>query len=227
MLHRDYPSQYCPVAATLEVVGERWTLLIIRDIFLGIRRFDDLQRDLGVARNVLQARLERLVEEGILVKRPYQERPPRSEYRLTEKGADLWPVLVALLQWGDRYGLEGERPMVLQHRGCGGELDDRRRCLACGADVTVTEAVASRTGATRPGRREAGAGRRLSRPADRVSSTAAAATATARGYRAGHEQRHRLSRRHRPGRAGPHQAGLAGRAGRGGHRPDRGSSTRN
>ena len=110
------------------MVGERWTLLIIRDVFLGIRRFEDLQRDLGVARNVLQARLERLVEEGILVKRPYQERPLRCEYRLTEKGADLWPVLVALLQWGDRYALEGERPMILQHRGCGGELDDRRRC---------------------------------------------------------------------------------------------------
>ena len=77
MLNRDYPSKYCPVASALEVVGERWTLLIIRDVFLGIRRFDDLQRDLGVARNVLQARLERLVDEGVLVKRPYQERPPR------------------------------------------------------------------------------------------------------------------------------------------------------
>ena len=114
------------------MVGERWTLLIIRDVFLGIRRFDDLQRDLGVARNILQARLERLVEEGILVRRPYQERPLRHEYRLTEKGADLWPVLVALLQWGDRYGIEGERPMILQHRGCGGELDDRRRCSPAG-----------------------------------------------------------------------------------------------
>ncbi|MGO9853850.1 MAG: winged helix-turn-helix transcriptional regulator [Acidimicrobiales bacterium] len=151
MLKRDYPSQYCPVASTLEVVGERWTLLIIRDVFLGIRRFDDLQRDLGVARNILQARLERLVEQGILVRRPYQERPPRHEYRLTEKGADLWPVLVALLQWGDRYGIDGERPMILEHRGCGGELDDRRRCTACGADVSVTEAVAIRTGARRPG----------------------------------------------------------------------------
>ena len=129
---------------------------------MGIRRFDDLQRDLGVARNILQARLERLVEEGILVKRPYQERPLRCEYRLTEKGADLWPVLVALLQWGDRYGLEGERPMILQHRGCGGELDDRRRCVACGADVTVTEAIAVRTGARRPGSRGR-ARRRLSR----------------------------------------------------------------
>ena len=150
MLKRDYPTQYCPVASTLEVIGERWTLLIVRDVFLGIRRFDDLQRDLGVARNILQVRLERLVEEGILVKRPYQERPLRSEYRLTEKGADLWPVLVAMLQWGDRHALEGERPMILQHRGCGGELDDRRRCLSCGADVSVTEAMAVRTGARRP-----------------------------------------------------------------------------
>jgi len=151
MLKRDYPTQYCSIASSLEVVGERWTLLIIRDVFLGIRRFEDIQRDLGVARNILQVRLERLVEEGVLVKRPYQERPLRCEYRLTEKGADLWPVLVAMLQWGDRYGLEGERPMVIQHRGCGGELDDRRRCVACGADVTVTEAVGVRTGARPPG----------------------------------------------------------------------------
>ena len=150
MLQRDYPTQYCPVAGSLEVVGERWTLLIIRDVFLGIRRFEDLQRDLGVARNVLQARLERLVEHGILVKRPYQERPLRCEYRLTEKGADLWPVLVALLNWGDRYTIDGERPMILRHRVCGGELDDRRRCTVCGSDVSVTEAVAVRTGATRP-----------------------------------------------------------------------------
>src|SRR5581483_11482642 len=144
MLKRDYPTQYCPVASALEIVGERWTLLILRDIFMGIRRFEDLQRNLGVARNILQARLERLLEFGILVKRPYQERPLRHEYRLTAKGADLWPVLVSLLQWGDQYALSGERPIILQHRGCGGELDDRRRCLVCGADVTVTEAVALR-----------------------------------------------------------------------------------
>ena len=107
MLKRDYPTQYCSVASTLEIIGERWTILILRDVFLGIRRFEDLQRDLGVARNILQARLERLVENGILIKRPYQERPLRHEYRLTEKGADLWPVLVSLLQWGDK----------LRHRG--------------------------------------------------------------------------------------------------------------
>jgi DNA-binding HxlR family transcriptional regulator len=150
MLNRDYPTQYCPVASTLEIIGERWTILILRDVFLGIRRFEDLQRSLGVARNILQARLERLVEYGILVKRPYQERPLRHEYRLTEKGADLWPVLVTLVHWGDKHAIDGERPMILQHRGCGGEIDDRRRCTTCGADVTVTEAIALRTGARPP-----------------------------------------------------------------------------
>ncbi len=150
MLKKDYPTQYCPVASTLVVIGERWTLLVIRDIFLGIRRFEEIQRDLGVARNVLQDRLEGLVEQGIVTKRPYQDRPVRCEYRLTVKGADLWPVLVALLQWGDRHALAGERPMIVTHRGCGGELDDRRRCTACGADISVTEAIAVRTGAKRP-----------------------------------------------------------------------------
>jgi DNA-binding HxlR family transcriptional regulator len=149
MLKRDYPTQYCSVASTLEIIGERWTILILRDIFLGVRRFEDLQRDLGVARNILQTRLERLVESGIVRKRPYQERPVRHEYRLTEKGADLWPVLVALLKWGDRYAIEGERPMILQHRECGGELDDRRRCVVCGADVEVNDALAIWTGARR------------------------------------------------------------------------------
>ncbi|HEX3793449.1 MAG TPA: helix-turn-helix domain-containing protein [Acidimicrobiales bacterium] len=149
MLNRDYPTQYCPVASTLEVIGERWTILILRDIFLGIRRFDDLQKNLGVARNILQARLERLVEHGIVNRRPYMDRPLRHEYRLTEKGAALWPVLVSMLQWGDQYALEGERPIILQHRGCGGELDDRRRCLSCGSDVDLHDALALRTGARR------------------------------------------------------------------------------
>ena len=150
MLKRDYPTQYCSVASTLEIIGERWTILILRDVFMGVRRFEDLQRHLGVARNILQVRLERLTEAGVLVKRPYQDRPVRYEYRLTTKGAELWPVLVALLQWGDRHAIEGEPPIQLQHRGCGGELDDRRRCLTCGADISVTEAIAVPTGAERP-----------------------------------------------------------------------------
>ena len=102
--------------------------MILRDVFMGIRRFEELQRHLGVARNILQTRLERLVEAGSCASAD-QERPLRHEYRLTEKGADLWPVLVSLLKWGDKYAIEGERPMILQHRDCGGELDDRRRCV--------------------------------------------------------------------------------------------------
>src|SRR6476659_10471164 len=101
MLGRLYDDQTCSVARSLEVVGERWTLLVLRDAFLGIRRFDDFQRSLGVARNVLQNRLERLVEHGILERARYQERPERFEYRLTEKGLDLWPVIVSLISFGD------------------------------------------------------------------------------------------------------------------------------
>src|SRR5437588_107357 len=97
MLRSDYGEQNCSIARSLELIGERWTLLILRDVFLGNYRFDELQRNLGVARNVLQTRLERLVEEGILRRVRYQDRPPRHEYRLTRKGTDLWPVLAALL----------------------------------------------------------------------------------------------------------------------------------
>src|SRR5436853_2887738 len=108
MLPRTYPDQHCSIAGTLELIGQRWTLLVLRDAFLGVRRFDDFQRDLGVARNVLAARLGRLVDEGVFERVAYQERPERFEYRLTEKGRDLWPVTMALLRWGDRhYATEG------------------------------------------------------------------------------------------------------------------------
>ena len=103
MLGRDYAQQTCSIARTLEVIGERWTMLIVRDVFLGLERFDEIQADLGVARNVLASRLERLVEGGVVAKVPYQERPTRYEYRLTEKGLDLWPVLAELTRWGNRH----------------------------------------------------------------------------------------------------------------------------
>src|SRR6266511_5373666 len=108
MLQRTYKNQNCSIARALELVGERWTLLIIRDAFLGLRRFDQFQRSLGVARNVLTDRLNRLVEEGILRRVPYQERPVRFEYRLTDKGRELWPVMMTLMQWGDRHYIEPE-----------------------------------------------------------------------------------------------------------------------
>ena len=103
MLRSDYEDQTCSIAGALEVVGERWSLLIVRDVFLGLRRFDEIQADLGIARNVLQTRLTRSSSTGVLERLPYQERPPRHEYRLTDKGLDLWPTIVALMQWGDRH----------------------------------------------------------------------------------------------------------------------------
>src|SRR5436305_3430807 len=133
MLNRDYEGQACSIARALEVVGERWTLLILRDVLLGIRRFDDLQEQLGIARNVLASRLERLTDSEILERRPYGERPVRHEYHLTEKGRALSPVLVELLQWGDRYVPSPDGPpMILRHRDCGGALGPHRKCTRCG-----------------------------------------------------------------------------------------------
>jgi DNA-binding HxlR family transcriptional regulator len=140
MLKNDYESQICSIAGALEVVGERWSLLIVRDVLLGLRRFDEIQASLGVARNVLQTRLTRLLDHGVLEKRLYQERPPRYEYRLTEKGLDLWPAVVALLQWGDRHATPpAGPPVLLEHRGCGGSVDEHRMCSACGARLSVRD----------------------------------------------------------------------------------------
>jgi DNA-binding HxlR family transcriptional regulator len=143
VLRNDYENQNCSIAHALELVGERWTLLILRDAFLGTRRFDDFQRNLGIARNVLADRLARLVEEGILTRVPYQERPARFEYRLTEKGIDLWPVMMSLLQWGDRhYPAEPGPPVVIRHRDCGGELTSHLTCAQCGAELGPRDVVA-------------------------------------------------------------------------------------
>ncbi len=142
MLPRTYEQQQCSIARALEVLGDRWTLLVIRDAFRGVRRFDDFQRNLGVARNVLADRLARLVDEGILERRRYQERPERFEYRFTEKGLGLWPVLMTLLQWGDRhYAAEGA-PMIVRHRDCGGEVTSHLTCARCGAELGPRDVVA-------------------------------------------------------------------------------------
>src|ERR671937_1419340 len=101
MLKRDYEGQNCSIARALEIVGERWTLLIVRDVFLGLRKFDEIQEDLGIARNVLTDRLNRLVEEGILERVRYSERPERFEYRLTNKSRELDIALTGLRQRGD------------------------------------------------------------------------------------------------------------------------------
>jgi DNA-binding HxlR family transcriptional regulator len=141
VLHRDYPGLDCSVAKALEVIGERWSLLIVRSVMHGNRRFGEMQESLGIARNVLSARLQRLVDEEILERRAYQESPPRYEYFLTQKGLDLWPALIALLNWGDRYSPSPEGPRrLIVHKECGGTVSERGICESCGKLLTARDA---------------------------------------------------------------------------------------
>jgi DNA-binding HxlR family transcriptional regulator len=132
MKRTSFSDMRCSIAQALEIVGEWWTLLILRDAFFGVTRFDDWQRRLGIARNVLSARLETLVDEGILERRRYQEHPPRDEYVLTRKGRDLAPVLEALRTWGDRYAAPDGPPVVLVHDDCGEAVYPVSHCSKCG-----------------------------------------------------------------------------------------------
>ncbi len=121
MLRRDYDGQVCSVARALEVVGERWTLLIVRDVFLGRRRFDEIRASLGIASNVLSDRLNRLVEEGILERVRYSEHPDRFEYRPTPRGAGLRVAIFALMQWGDEH-LSDAPPRLARRIGDGAPI---------------------------------------------------------------------------------------------------------
>lgn len=136
----------CSIQDSLDILGDRWTILIMRDAFRGVRRFDDFRRDLDIARPVLTERLKRLVVAGVLDRRLYCERPPRYEYRLTPMGAALSPTLVALMRWGDEW-LTDEPPTVLVHETCGEPLDQAFVCWHC--DETFTQSsIASRPGLT-------------------------------------------------------------------------------
>ena len=138
MKRTSFAGMNCSVARTLEIIGEWWTLLILRDAFLGVRRFDDFQSRLGIARNVLTDRLTTLVEHGVLERERYQERPDRFEYRLTEKGRDLHPVLMSLVRWGDRWTAgEAGPPLVLEHRTCGHEMTPVLVCPHCREEVSA------------------------------------------------------------------------------------------
>jgi DNA-binding HxlR family transcriptional regulator len=125
----------CSIARALDVVGEWWTLLIVRDVFMGVRRFEAIQADLGIARNVLSDRLTTLVDSGVLAKRRYQEHPERYEYVLTEMGRDLAPVLTTLMQWGDRWLSPDGPPMVTLHKDCGQPVQWGEICPHCGVTV--------------------------------------------------------------------------------------------
>ena len=143
----------CSVAGTLSVVGEKWSLLVLREAFFGVRRFADFQRVLGAPRAVLTDRLATLVEQGILRRVPYQAEGERQrhEYRLTEKGIDLYPTLVALMQWGDRYLADGDQPVELEHKDCGATVHLALVCdsgheLSGAREVRPVPRVAGRSG---------------------------------------------------------------------------------
>ncbi len=130
---------HCSVAQCLEVVGEWWSMLIVRDAFLGVTRFDRFQERLGISRNVLNQRLARLVDQGIMEKVPYSARPVRYDYRLTEKGRDLWPVLTAMRQWGDRHAAPYGPPLQVVHRSCGRPSQAVYVCSECGEPLDSRE----------------------------------------------------------------------------------------
>ena len=135
--HTSLAQTSCPVARTLDVVGEWWTILIVRDAFLGSRRFEDF-RSLGIADNILSSRLKKLVQEGILEKRLYQERPDRYEYVLTDKGRDLVLVVGALASWGLKW-TPGSNQNRMRHTTCGHQVTVRGYCEECGQPLTVDE----------------------------------------------------------------------------------------
>jgi DNA-binding HxlR family transcriptional regulator len=145
MQRRSFEDMNCSVAQCLEVVGEWWSLLIVRDAFLGVRRFDDFQARLGISRNILNQRLTHLVDSGVLERVQYQERPPRWEYRLTQKGRDLWTVITAMRQWGDRWAAPDGPPVRMRHKSCGRVVKAVSVCSHCG------EALDARSVTAEPG----------------------------------------------------------------------------
>lgn len=128
----SFKDMKCSVAQCLEIVGEWWSFLIVRDAMMGVSRFDTFQSRLGISRNVLNQRLARLVGEGILERVQYEEHPPRFDYRLTEKGRDLWPILMAMRQWGDRWAAPNGPPVEVVHKDCGQVTQMVPVCSECG-----------------------------------------------------------------------------------------------
>jgi DNA-binding HxlR family transcriptional regulator len=139
MLGRTYDTQNCSAARALELVGERWSLLIIRDALFGRTRFGDFQKSLGVAPNILTARLDSFVAAGLMQRRRYSGHPGHYEYLLTGKGRDLAPVIVALSAWGDRHAAPDGPPIIYQHTTCGSQIHQQTHCAACGQQVRNTD----------------------------------------------------------------------------------------
>src|ERR1700704_583565 len=144
MQRTSFEDMNCSVAQCLEIVGEWWSLLIVRDAFLGVTRFDDFQARLGISRSILNQRLNHLVDTGVLKRVPYEDHPPRSEYRLTDKGRDLWHVVTAMRQWGDRWAAPGGPPVELFPDACGETISVLPSGSHCGErlDARAVTAIA-------------------------------------------------------------------------------------
>lgn len=148
-MHPDrfaYSAENCSIQRTLDIVGEKWTLLVLREAFYGVRRFADFHRALGCARNLLSARLKTLVDQGLMCEQPYQEpgRRAQTEYRLTDKGQDLFPALVALMQWGDRWTAGPDGPPVdLHHNDCGEPVGIELRCAGGHGPLNARDTLAA------------------------------------------------------------------------------------
>ena len=146
MLGRTYERENCSAARTLEIVGERWSLLILRDaMFAGSTRFTEFQRELGIAPNILSSRLDRFVDAGLMRTRRLKDENAAHEYVLTDKGLDLHSVIIALTAWGDRWAAPQGPPIIYQHESCGGQVHQRLICEDCG-NTLVWDQVGTRPG---------------------------------------------------------------------------------
>ncbi len=133
-------DQPCSVARSVAVIGDRWTLMLLRDCFLGVRRFEDFERRLGISRSIIADRLKSLVDEGVLRREVYQDRPVRHEYRLTDKGLALHPVIMAIVHWGDVHyaGADGP-PLIHRHKACGCDFTPVLRCSVCSGALAARD----------------------------------------------------------------------------------------
>ncbi|MEQ3709473.1 MAG: helix-turn-helix domain-containing protein [Tateyamaria sp.] len=142
MSRSDLPSHTCTIARAAAQVGDEWTILIMREMFLGTRRFDDILRLTGMSSHLLSQRLKKLEAQGVIRRELYSERPPRHEYRLTEKGLELWAVIIALKQWGDRWLSTEDTPVQIMHKTCGNVVRPQMTCPDCGERIEAHDAEA-------------------------------------------------------------------------------------
>jgi len=138
----DFGTMYCSMARALDVIGDPWTPLVLRDLYLDINRFEELVTDLGISRNLLNTRLEHLVAAGVVERHRYQDNPPRHDYRLTTAGRDLIPVLMALTAWGDRWAPPPDGPPILFQHACGEIVTPTVTCPHCHDPITVDTVTA-------------------------------------------------------------------------------------